>query len=125
MTKPKTIETTLLLASFIIVVMLNWLYTSWIKSLFEEVVTSWFLIVPLLFYFYFTFAVIAAYFMHQRKRLGLILACFVILMGAIIAVLSYAAVFKLSGIYELLIIPLIVLNCLMLIFLACYQGCFT
>lgn len=114
---------TLVAGAFIIQVLLNWAYVLWIKKLFEEVVTAWFLIVPLFGYFYFTFAIIALAFICQKKRLGLALACFVLIFGLIIDVVSYGSVFKLSGLYELFIIPLIVLNCLMLLFVvSCKSG---
>lgn len=120
MTKSKSMDTTLLIGLFSTLVVMDWLYVRWIKQLFEEVATSWFLIVPVLGYFYVTFAVIAIVYMRQKKQLGLVLGCIVILFGMIADVMSYAAVFKMSGMYELLIIPLIVFNCIMLIFLI---GC--
>jgi len=112
----------LILVLFSIQVVINWLYIIWIKKLFEIAISSWFLLIPLMAYFYFTFAVISAVLIHKKMKLGLSLGCCVLIFGVIADVLSYNAVFHLGGIYEMLIIPLILSNCLLMLLMVSYQS---
>lgn len=124
MTKTFRTKTGLLISLFAFLVLLNWVYVLWVKNLFEDLATAWFVLTPLFGYFYFTFAVMSLIFMYQRKRLGLSLGCFVLLFGSILAMMSYAAVLKISDIYQLLVVPLIVLDALVMLFIVSFYKVF-
>ena len=98
---------------YIVLVLLDWFYVMAIKSQMEAVATAWFVIVPLLGYFYFAFAIFSLFFMYARQRLGIALGCFVLLFGAILDVITFNFIYShLDGVlFELIIISLIVLNC--------------
>lgn len=107
----------LVLFLFILQAILNWLYTMWIKSL-VIFTNSWFVILPLFFYFYFAFAIIAAIGLFYRKSLGLMLAYCVLMFGNIVAVVSYSFIYNKQYVIEMLIIPLIVLNLCVIFYMA-------
>lgn len=107
----------LVLLLFILQAILNWLYTMWIKSI-VIYTNSWFVILPLFFYFYFAFTIIASIGLYYRKTLGLMLAYCVLMFGNIVAVVSYSFVYNKYYIIEMLIIPLILVNLCVIFYLA-------
>ncbi len=107
----------LVLFLFIVQAILNWLYTMWVKSL-VLFTNSWFVILPLFFYFYLAFAIIAAIGLYYRKSLGLTLAYCVLMFGNIIAVVSYSFIYNKYYIIEMLIIPLILINLCVIFYMA-------
>ncbi len=108
----------LVLFFFILQAILNWLYTMWIKSLVFFVNNAWFVILPLFFYFYLAFTIIASIGLYYRKTLGLMLAYCVLMFGNIVAVVSYSFIYKEQYIIETLIVPLIVVNLCVICYMA-------
>ena len=113
---------TLVLPVFIIQVFMNWFYIFWVKCQPDIILNSWFVVLPLLDYFYFTFAFISAYFLYLRKSLGLMLGCAVLMYGMVSVVVSYYAAYNKNDLIEVAIIPLIILNCCVILFMAHYQS---
>lgn len=112
----------LVLFLFIAQAILNWLYTMWIKSI-VIYTNSWFVILPLFFYFYFAFTIIASIGLYYRNTLGLMLAYCVLMFGNIVAVVSYSFIYNKQYIIEMLIIPLILVNLCVILYMAmshCY-----
>ncbi len=108
----------IILFFYLLQTILNWLYTDWVKSVAYETDNAWFVILPLLFYFYLAFAIIAAIGLFYRKTLGLILAYCVLMFGNIVAVVSYSFVYNKHYTLEMLIIPLILINLCVLFYMA-------
>ena len=96
----------------------------WIKYQPDIIINSWFVILPMLFYFYFTFAFIAAVSIYQGKKFGIGLACCVLMFGTTASVVSYNVVYKREYLIEQLIIPLIILNLCVVFYLAYHQAYF-
>lgn len=108
------------LLNFILLAIIDWLYILWVKA--QPIINnSWFVITPIIGYFYFTFAFIAAYYMHQRKRLGLGLGCCVLLFGMMADVFSYSLAWQRFPVIEFMIIPLIVVNTIQILYMAYHQ----
>ena len=80
--------------------------------------SSWFVVTPIIGYFYFFFAFVASAALYYKKSVGLALAYGIILFGTIATVVSYNTAFKKDGMFELTIVPLIVLNCLVVAYMA-------
>jgi hypothetical protein len=113
----------LALAFFITQTCVNWFYVLWVKS--QPIINNaWFVLTPLIGYFYFTFAFIAAIWMYSRKAIGLNLAYCVLMFGSAIDVLSYSLVYRLDGIIETLIVPLVVVNLCVVFYMAYNQSYF-
>jgi hypothetical protein len=103
---------------FALQTVLNWLYTLNIKSVAVNSDSSWFVILPILDYFYLAFAIIAFIGLYYRQTLGLILAYCVLMFGTIIAVVSYSFIYRENSVMEFLIIPLIAINLCIIFFMA-------
>lgn len=124
MENDKRFRTVRALFLFVAMVFINWLYMLWIKYQPDIIINSWFVVLPMLFYFYFTFAFIAAVSIYQVKRFGIGLACCVLMFGMTASVVSYNVVYKREYLIEQLIIPLIILNLVVIFYLAYHQAYF-
>lgn len=71
---------------------------------------AWYVILPMLTYFYFTFALIAGFWLYQRKQLGLIMSIGVIVFGVCAAAISFYQIYQLNFLLEQLLLPLICIN---------------
>lgn len=103
---------------FILITCLNWLYVLWVNYQFSMLINSWFVLLPLTGFFYFTFALIAVYGMMRQKQFGLTLAFVVILFGSISDAISYMVVFGQHFLIDMTVVPLILLNLLVVIYLS-------
>jgi hypothetical protein len=110
---------------FIAQIIINTIYMLWVKHQPNIILNSWFVLMPLLGYFYFTFGFIAAAFMYQKKRLGLNIGFCVMLFGIVSVVISYFAAYQKNDLINMMIIPLIVINCCVFIYMAFNQSQFT
>lgn len=111
---------TLAVIIFLMVAVTDWLYILWVKA--QPIINnSWFVVTPIIGYFYFTFSFIAAYYMWQRKRLGLGLAACVLMFGMTADVLSYSLAYNRFPIIEFFILPLITINVISACYLAYHQ----
>jgi hypothetical protein len=111
----------LVLILFVAQVFINWLYISWIKAQPDIINNSWFVVLPLLGYFYLTFAFIASVWLYNKKQSGLILAYCVLMFGTTADVISYNVVFQKQWLIEQLIIPLITINLCVIFYMAYHQ----
>ena len=110
---------------FILQVCINWLYILWVKMQPGIIANAWFFITPVIGYFYFAFAFISAIGLFYKRKLGLLLGYFVILFGTISTVISYTIAYnKVIPLVEQVIIPLIVVNLLVLCYMAYHQKQF-
>lgn len=114
----------LVLFFFIAQVFINWLYILWIKALPGIVINSWFVVLPLMGYFYFAFALIASIGLYYRKQPGLSLAYAVIMFGAMACVISYNVVYGKNFLVEQFIIPVITFNFCIVLYMAFNQRYF-
>lgn len=118
------IQPKLVILFYLIAVCLDWGYILWVKA--QPVIdNAWFVLTPLIAYFYFTFAIISSIWMHYRKRLGLNLAYCVLMFGTAADVLSYSIVYNVNEWIAFTIIPLIALNLIIVFYMAYYQRYFT
>ena len=104
-------------------VLINWLYNLWIAAL-PIVINSWFVMLPMLAYFYFTFALIAIIGLLKGTRVGLILAYGVLMFGATTNIVSYNVIYKLDTLMANMIVPMIVLNFCVICYMAVNNSYF-
>lgn len=71
---------------------------------------AWYVIVPMLTYFYFTFAFIAGFWLYQRKQLGLIMSLGVLVFGILADIISFGQIYQMNFLLEQLLLPLICIN---------------
>lgn len=109
---------------FVFQVIVNWLYCAWVDDLPNIIINSWFVVMPLIGYFYFTFAFIAFIGLYQRKQYGVTLAYGVLLVGSMVDVISYNIVYKKHFLIEQLIIPLLALNLIVIFYIMRNQSYF-
>jgi hypothetical protein len=113
---------TMVLLIFITQVLLNWAYILWVQYQPDIILNSWFVVIPLVGYFYFTLAFISAAFLYQMKKLGLSLGYCVNLFGTISTVISFLAAGNKNVFISFLIIPLIIVNACVIIYMAYHQA---
>jgi hypothetical protein len=113
----------LILFIFIAQVMIDWLYSAWIKSV-PDISRSWFMIMPLIFYFYFALSFIASIGLYYRNALGVSLACCILLFGSSISIISYTFVFNKQPLIEMMILPLLILNLIVIFYMAYNKSYF-
>ena len=106
----KQFTSRLILSFFITQVIINWLYMLWVKNQPDIIINSWFVVMPMVGYFYFTFAFIASVWLFYRKQVGLYVAYGVLMFGTASAVLSCNIASGRNYMIEQLIIPLIAIN---------------
>lgn len=104
-------------------VIINWIYILWIKSQPEIIINAWFVVLPMIGYFYFVFAFIANIGIIKGEKLGITLAYCVLMFGCAAAVISYNIIYNRNPVNEQLIVPLITINILMVFYLAYNRGC--
>lgn len=109
---------------FVLMVVVNWLYTLWVELIPEIVINSWFVLMPLLCYFYFTFAFIALVGLYKRKQFGVNLAYGVIMVGSAMSVISYNIIYKRHFLLESLIVPLLAVNLCVIFYIMANQKYF-
>lgn len=119
------IQARLVLITFVVLTLLNWCYVLWLRSHTEIMLNAWFTITPLIGYFYFAFGLFATVGLYYRNNLGLTLAYGMVLFGSLCAVMSYNAAFRQDGLFELTIVPLIVLNVMVACYISFYRGLFS
>ncbi len=118
-----TTQSKLVILLYLIAVCINWAYIMWVKA--QPVIdNAWFVLTPLIAYFYFTFALISSVWMHYRKRLGLNLAYCVLMFGTAADVLSYSIVAQVNEWIAFTIIPLIAMNMIIAFYMAYWQCYF-
>src|SRR3990167_10990136 len=84
---------------FTIAACFDWAYVLWVKA--QPIINNaWFVITPLIAYFYFTFAFIACIWIFYGKRLGLNIAYCVLMFGTAADVLSYSLIYQQNGFIE-------------------------
>ena len=109
---------------FLLAACLDWSYVLWVKA--QPIINNaWFVVTPIIAYFYFTFAFIACVWIFYGKRLGLSIAYCVLMFGTAADVLSYSLVYQKNSLIEFMILPLIILNFGIVFYMACYQSSFT
>lgn len=109
---------------FMLAACLDWSYVLWVKN--QPIINNaWFVITPLIAYFYFTFTFIACVLIYSGKRLGLSIAYCVLLFGTATDVLSYSLVYQKYPFIAFMILPLILLNVCAVFYLAYHQSSFT
>ncbi|RDI43394.1 hypothetical protein [Aquicella lusitana] len=124
MTKNIQVRPVTVLLVFILQVFMNWLYVLWVKSQPDIISNAWFILTPILGYFYFTFTLIASIGLIYKKKFGLTLAYGVILFGVISVVMSYNAAFRGHYLIEVMIVPLITINFCVLLYMVFNQDYF-
>lgn len=108
---------------YLIAVCLAWAYILWVKA--QPIINNaWFVLTPIIGYFYFTFAIISSIWMHYRKRLGLNIAYCVLMFGTAADVLSYSLVYNVNEWIAFTIVPLIAFNMIIVFYMAYYQRYF-
>ena len=123
MANGKSVASKIAILLFTITVCVDWLYIIWIKA--QPIIdNAWFVITPLIAYFYFTFAFISIVWMHYRSRFGLYLGYCVLMFGIAADVLSYSLVYMVNEFIASLIIPLIIANLFVIFFMAYHQRYF-
>jgi len=111
----------LLIIIYLLLISANWTYIIWLKYQHDIIATSFFLLVPLFGYFYFTFTIISTFFIYHNVRLGFSLSCGVLMFGMILDVLAYNMV-NTAGFYdEALVIVFVILNTWLMIFMGAKQ----
>lgn len=85
---------------------------------------AWFVILPMLTYFYFTFALVAGFWLYQRTQLGLIMSIGVLIFGVCADVISYYQIYQLNFLLEQLLLPLICINLFVLGYMAINHSYF-
>ena len=114
---------TLVITIFVAQVIVNWLYNLWVAAL-PIVINSWFVMLPLLGFFYFTFAFISAIGMYKRTKIGLMLAYGVLMFGATTNIISYNVIYKQNAMMENMIVPMMVLNFCVICYMAVNNSYF-
>lgn len=115
---------TRVLIVFILLTTLNWLYVLWVKYQFVQLINAWFMLTPLIGFFYFAFAFLAALGLYKKVELGLDLAYGVILFGSISVTISYLLVYNRHFLINSCILPLLLINLCAIIYLAMNRGNF-
>ncbi len=123
MSKKSDSKATLVIIVFIAQVIISWLYNLWIAAL-PIVINSWFVVLPMMAYFYFTFAFIAAVGLYKRTKVGLALAYGVLMFGATTNIISYNVIFNMNVFMANMIIPMIVLNFCVICYMAVNNSYF-
>lgn len=124
MNRGSQIKPRLVIGFFTTLVMINWLYTLWVEMVPEIVINSWFVVMPMLGYFYFTFAFIALIGLYKRKQFGVMLAYGVIMFGSTVDVISYNIIYKRHFLLEQLIVPLLAVNLCVIFYIMRNQSYF-
>lgn len=114
---------TIVIAVFIAQVVINWLYNLWVAAL-PIVINSWFVMLPMLAYFYFTFALIATVGLVKRTKVGLMLAYGVLMFGATTNIVSYNVIYKVDSLMANMVVPMIVLNFCVICYMAVNNSYF-
>jgi hypothetical protein len=113
----------LALSFFISQASIDWLYVLWVKT--QPILNnSWFVVLPLMGYFYLTFTLIASYYMYKRNTIGLNIGYCVLMFGMITNVMSYSLVHQRHDMIEFLIVPLIITNLCVMAYMAYSQSYF-
>ena len=105
-------------------VLINWFYGVGVEMVREIVIISWFVVMPMLGYFYFTFAFIALIGLYKRKQFGVMLAYGVIMFGSTVDVISYNIIYKRHFLLEQLIVPLLAVNLCVIFYIMRNQSYF-
>jgi hypothetical protein len=117
------LHTTAAIIIFILAACIDWSYVLWVKA--QPIINNaWFVITPLIAYFYFTFAFIASVLIYSGKRLGLSIAYCVLLFGTAADVLSYSLIYQKNAFIAFMILPLIILNFIAVFYLVYHQSGF-
>src|SRR3990167_6242 len=124
MNRGSQIKPRLVIGFFTTLVMINWLYTLWVEMVPEIVINSWFVVMPMLGYFYFTFAFIALIGLYKRKQFGVMLAYGVIMFGSTVDVISYNIIYKRHFLLEQLIVPLLAVHLCVIFYIMRNQSYF-
>lgn len=110
-----------ILGIFISQALIDWTYVLCVKA--QPIINnSWFVFIPIMSYFYITFALIACYYIYTRKSLGLNIAYCVLLFGMMADVMSYSLIMRQHELMEFLIIPLILCNLCVMAYMAYHQS---
>lgn len=107
---------------YLLMVLANWIYVDWVQSEANIVEATYFVLMPLFGYFYFTFAFISAYFIYNNTRLGFSIGCCVLTFGMIIDVVSYSVINIAGVMYEAIVIALVIMNAAIIFMLAASQS---
>ncbi len=110
----------LVVSAFIVVILLDWYYAFAVQYQPGIVISSWSVVFPFVSLFYGVFSVIATYGLYHRKPWGLRLGSFMILYGAISAMLSFGVAFRTYPGVQQLYVALLILNCLVLLYIGVY-----
>lgn len=113
----------LVIIIFVAQVIVNWIYNLWVAAL-PIVINSWFVLLPMLGFFYFTFAFISVIGMYKRTKVGLTLAYGVLMFGATTNIISYNVIFKLNEMMANMIVPMMVLNFCVICYMAVNNSYF-
>ncbi len=117
------IKARLLAALFAIQAVLNWLYVLWVKA--QPIINNaWFVVLPLIGFFYFAFAFIACVWIVTRKTIGINLAYCVLMFGSAVDVLSYSLIYNKDSFIEAMMLPLLITNFIVVFYIASKQKYF-
>lgn len=105
---------------FILIVLNDWFYILLVQNQPEITINPWFVLFPVVTPVYFVFAIAAAVGIYQKKKAGYMLANVVILLGALSASISSIYAYKTYPIIYLLFVPLVILNFVVVAYIAYY-----
>lgn len=114
----------LVLCIFISMAIVTWFYVLWITYQPDILMNAWSAVVPLMTYFYATFALIAAIGMFTYKQFGLTLAYGVLMAGMLSSAISYNLAFRSEANVASLFILVIILNICTVIYLTSKKQLF-
>ncbi|HTM63033.1 MAG TPA: hypothetical protein VL360_00875 [Gammaproteobacteria bacterium] len=109
---------------YITQVIVNWMYIFWVQTLPGFIINAWFVVLPLIGYFYFTFAAIATIGLWYRIQSAFILAICVLMFGITADVISYGLIYKIHFLLEHLLLPLLAVNACVIFYMIYNQSYF-
>ena len=116
----KLLSTPSVLAVFVMVVLTDWYYAYVVQFQPDIIINAWSVVFPFLSVFYLFFSIVAFNGLYNKKPWGLQLASFMMVLGAVFSILSYALAYKYYPIVETFVILLLIMNFITLVFMGIY-----
>lgn len=102
-------------------ILVDWFFAYNTQQLSGKIVYAWFYVFPLISYFYLTFCVLALAGVYYRKQWGFNLAYITLVTGVIFYANTILLVYDLSALMPQFFTLILILNSIILIYLAVYQ----
>lgn len=118
MNKNIQIKPLLVMIFFVAQVILNWLFILWVQNQPDITLNAWSFVLPILGYFYFTFALIGCIALLYKMKIGLVLTYIVLMFGVAASVISYNLILKGNHLIDSMIVPLIIVNIFVIMYIA-------